>query len=72
MGSANGNQGAQGTFYVNIDTTLAFNKVVASSTQYAFEFDNVAYKSVPDSGSTIALMGAALLGFAALRRKFAA
>jgi hypothetical protein len=70
--SANGNQGAQGTFYVNIDTSLAFNKVVASSTQYAFEFDNVAYKSVPDSGSTLALMGAALLGLAALRRRFAA
>ncbi|WON74046.1 PEP-CTERM sorting domain-containing protein [Nitrosospira sp. Is2] len=39
---ANGNQGAAGTFYVNINSDTAFNRVVASSTSYGFEFDNVA------------------------------
>ena len=39
---ANGNQGAAGTFYVNINSDVSFNRVVASSTQYGFEFDNVA------------------------------
>jgi hypothetical protein len=39
---ANGNQGAAGTFYVDINSDTAFNRVVASSTSYGFEFDNVA------------------------------
>lgn len=72
--NANGNQGASGTYYVNINDTLGagFDSVVATSTQYAFEIDNVAYDSrshVPDSGATVALVGAALVGLAALRRK---
>src|SRR4029453_2073891 len=44
---ANGDQGAAGTFYVNINSTLSFDKVVATSSQYAFEFDNVALNPVP-------------------------
>jgi len=70
--SANGNQGQQGTFYVNFSTSDGtFNKVVASSTQYAFELDNIAYngRSVPDGGSTVALLGLALAGLACVRRK---
>lgn len=39
---ANGNQGTAGTFYVNINSDTSFNRVVASSTRYGFEFDNVA------------------------------
>jgi hypothetical protein len=48
---ANGDQGASGTFYVNINSDLAFNKVIATSSQYAFEFDNVAFSDRPFSGS---------------------
>jgi hypothetical protein len=43
LANPNGDQGVNGTRYVNITSTLKFDKVVASSSQYAFEFDNVAY-----------------------------
>lgn len=33
---------AAGNFYVNITSGESFNKVIASSTRYGFEFDNVA------------------------------
>jgi hypothetical protein len=68
---ANGNQGALGTFYVNISDDLAFNKVKLISTQYAFEFDNVAYgtaAAIPEPG-TIAIFGAGLLAFGWLVRR---
>jgi hypothetical protein len=53
----NGNQGAQGTRYVNIFSDATFNKVVMRSEQaYAFEFDNVA---VPEPTTMVA--GALLL-----------
>lgn len=69
--SANGNQGAQGTYYVNITFAngFKFDKVVAKSSGYAFEFDNVAYTSVPDAAGTLGLIGAALLGLVAFRRR---
>lgn len=71
--AADGDQGTQGTFYVNFnDLTGSFNKVVATSTQYAFEIDNVAYNSrnnVPEAGSTVALLGLGLAGLVSLRRK---
>lgn len=70
--SANGDQGQLGTYYVNFtDLDGTFNKVVASSSGYAFEFDNVAYNAhgVPDSGSTLALLGLVATGMIALRRK---
>ncbi len=61
--NATGDQGTSGTFYVNISSTLGFDKVVATSSQYAFEFDNVAYSqysvdpqgvlSVPEPASII-------------------
>ena len=41
--SANGDQGSSGTFYVNVTSDLVFNKVVGSSTQFAFEVDNFAF-----------------------------
>jgi len=65
--SANGDQGVNGTYYVNIDSTVLFNRVVASSTGYAFEFDNVAFgvRAVPEPGS-IALIGMGLGGWGAM------
>lgn len=71
---ANGNQGAQGTFYVNFDDLDGtFNKVVAHSTGYAFELDNIAYNNstvrVPDAGATLALIGLSLIGLISIRRK---
>lgn len=72
--AANGDQGVNGTFYVNIhDLDGTFNKVVATSSSYAFEIDNVAYKtktqSVPDSGATIAMLGFACAALGLIRRK---
>ena len=74
--SANGDQGVNGTFYVNISSSLSFDRVVASSTQYAFEFDNVAVgavanlHAVPEPGSlAMAGIGLSLVGVAALRRR---
>jgi hypothetical protein len=71
--SASGDQGEFGTFYVNINSTESFDKVVATSTQYAFEFDNVAYNSsaVPEPSSfALALIGSiGALTFKQMRRK---
>lgn len=64
---ANGNQTSVGTCYVNINLSDAFNKVVMTSSQYAFEFDNVAFASgnvnVPEPGILgLFLLGLALIG----------
>lgn len=48
---ASGNQQAVGTMYVNVFSDLPYSKVVATSSQYAFEFDNVAYSQIPEAGS---------------------
>ena len=69
---ANGNQGLVGTTYVTFNSEVFFNKIVATSTTNSFEFDNIAFdtrKRVPDSASTVALLGLGLVGLAALRRK---
>ena len=77
-GMANGNQGAAGTFYVNINSDTPFNKVIASSTGYAFEFDNVALAvnpiQLPETGvvpepGTLALLGLGLLAGIATRHR---
>jgi hypothetical protein len=68
---ANGDQGANGTLYVNVFSDILFDRVVASSTSYGFEFDNVALAVhlpaaeieigvVPEPG-TLALLGLGLL-----------
>lgn len=63
-----GNQGALGTCYVNINfLTGSFDKVVAHSSLYAFEFDNVAFSTnpigVPEPGAAgIFLLGLLLVG----------
>jgi hypothetical protein len=70
--SATGDQGVNGTFYVNINSTLAFDRVVATSTQFAFEFDNVAYKSsqiiVPEAASFLIWGGLASISMFYRRR----
>ncbi|CAH9018283.1 PEP-CTERM sorting domain-containing protein [Candidatus Nitrosacidococcus sp. I8] len=61
--SANGNQGINGTTYVNISSNIAFNKVVASSTSPSFELDNMAFKAsttVPEP-TILGLFGLGLL-----------
>jgi len=50
----NGVQTVNGTAYVNINSTLPFNRVVATSSQYAFEFDNVAYSAIPEPTTLVA------------------
>lgn len=59
---ANGNRGAGGTFYVNINLSDPFTSVVATSSKYAFEFDNVAFSSDPIGVPEPRIAGIFLLG----------
>lgn len=75
LSGANGDQGVNGTLYVNFTSDTVFDKVVFSSSQYAFEFDNVAYNQSIDNQVpapepvTLSLFGAGLAGMGALRRR---
>lgn len=63
-----GDQGALGTCYVNINfLSGSFDQVMARSSSYAFEFDNVAFSTnpigVPEPGTAgIFLLGLLLVG----------
>jgi hypothetical protein len=75
--SANGDQGQNGTYYVNINSSTAFNKIVITSSQNSFELDDVAVSTTPLSASptpepsTMALVavGLAFTVWAAKRRQ---
>jgi hypothetical protein len=71
--NADGDQGVSGTYYVNINSTESFDRVVATSSSYSFEFDNVAYNStaVPEPSSIVlALVGVMGAGvYTRMRRK---
>ncbi len=74
--TATGDQGLNGTFYVNINSDLPFDSVVATSTNFAFEFDNVAYSAnqVPEPASLIvwSVLGLSVAGAGWWRRRKAA
>ena len=64
-----GVQSMLGTCYVNINLSDSFDRVVATSSQYAFEFDNVAFSAsplqVPEPGTVgVFLLGLLLVGSA--------
>lgn len=56
--SPNGDQGVQGTIYVNIISTIAFDRIVFSTEQRTFEFDNVAYNpTIPGCSGCVYTQG---------------
>ncbi len=62
--AANGNQGASGTDYVNVFSDVAFTTVVASSSNNAFEIDDVAFDPPPSSipePASLTMLGTAIL-----------
>jgi hypothetical protein len=69
--SPDGDRGVNGTVYVNINSDAFFDKVVATSREYAFEFDNVAYNTNPIPEPATVIAGALLLlpfGISTIRR----
>lgn len=60
--AATGDQGVNGTFYVNINSNVAFSYVMARSSTHAFEFDNVAFDVRPVGVPEPGVWGMFLLG----------
>lgn len=72
--AANGDQNQPGTYYVNILSDTPFRKVVATSSQHAFEIDNISYNptnpNIPTPEPlTLSLFGAGLAGLGFARRR---
>lgn len=67
---ADGNQGPPGAVYANYFFTGgdAFDRIVLTSTNYAFETDNHAFARIPEP-ETLVVLGAGLLGLGLLRRR---
>jgi len=59
--NANGSWDADGTVYVNINSSLAFTKVVVDGGDSIFEFDNVGYNASPPPVSSVPEPAAATL-----------
>jgi len=55
-----GDQGVDGTSYVNVTSTVPFSKVVASNSGAQFEFDDVAYAMVVPEPSSLTSLGCGL------------
>jgi len=62
-------------YYVSINSTLAFNKIIATSSQNSFEFDDIAvsgstqFTPSPTPEPSVTALGLAnLLGLAAIRQ----
>ena len=67
---SNGDQGLQGSKYVNIFTDKAIQSITFSSTSKAFEFDNVSIAAVPEPSTwAMMILGFLGVGFVAYRRK---
>lgn len=78
INSPTGDQGVNGTLYVNIDDVTPFRYVVMTSGNFAFEFDNIAYNDVPmsdnpvpmpEGGSVTATFAATLAGLGLFARR---
>jgi hypothetical protein len=73
VGIATGDQGQGGTYYVNVTSDVAFNRVVATSSSHAFEIDNLAFNpTIPTDAPepiTLSLFGAGLAGLGLVRRR---
>lgn len=71
--AANGDQGIQGSYYVNISNLDPFTRAVFTSSSYAFEFDNVSYNVDPPLATpeplTLAMFGTGLFGLTMLTRR---